>query len=167
MCGSGVHTKTDPLVGWNLSTRDRFQKVADSVTQSAGFVWTEGRSDNSSFRIQAIQVPRGRALKIHQVLFSQAAQISHREVSCFWSMQKWIHAYVTSWGKPCATLKVPHATREQASLQDLNGKFDAIFILKKCLCNVCLHENSMNFWIKSGFNLCFVWNLLFIDLFKR
>ena len=62
---------------------DRIQKVADSGTRSAGFVWMEGRSDNISFRITAIQVPCGRALKIHQVLFSQAAQISHREVSCF------------------------------------------------------------------------------------
>ena len=41
---------------------DGIQKVAYSVTQSAGFVWTRGRSDNISFRIQAIQVPCGRAL---------------------------------------------------------------------------------------------------------
>ena len=43
---------------------DGIQKVAYSVTQSAGFVWTRGRSDNISFRIHAIQVPGGRALRL-------------------------------------------------------------------------------------------------------
>ena len=42
---------------------DRIEKVADSVTQSAGFLWTQGRSGNISFRIQAIQAPCGRALR--------------------------------------------------------------------------------------------------------
>ena len=43
---------------------DRIQKVANSVTQSAGLVWTRGQSDDISFLIQAIQVPCGRALNI-------------------------------------------------------------------------------------------------------
>ena len=42
---------------------DWIQKVADSVTQSAGFVWIQGQSGNISFRIQAIQAPCGRALR--------------------------------------------------------------------------------------------------------
>ena len=35
-------------------------------SQSTRFVWTEGRSDNLSFRIQSIQVPCGRALNLQQ-----------------------------------------------------------------------------------------------------
>ena len=34
----------------SFNSGDQIQKVADSGTQSARFVWTEGRSDNISFR---------------------------------------------------------------------------------------------------------------------
>ena len=57
MCGSCVHTKHGSAGGLeSFHSGDRIQKAADSGTQPAGLVWTEGRSDNISFRIQAIKV---------------------------------------------------------------------------------------------------------------
>lgn len=71
-------------------------------------------------------------LKIHQVLSSQAAQISHREVSCFCKHAEMktclcyqpvkVNLRETMCHTETATSS-PESPREQASLQDLSGKF--------------------------------------------